>query len=335
MPGAAVAKPTMSVVVVTWSQRDLLDACLRSLAVAANQVDGEVEVLVVDNASQDDSRALVRAAHPAVRLIELPENRGFAGGVAVGLAEARGPLVLLVNDDATVDPGTLRAFLREAERWPRAGSFAGQMRFVGTDPVLNSAGLVVDRLGVAFDRHLGRRPQDSDREPVEVFGASGGAVLLRRAMLDEVGSFDPGFYLYLEDVDLAWRARAAGWTSVLVPDAVVHHHHSMSSGHQSPRKHYWVGRNRVRLLARNMSTRQLVAALPGIVAYDLAYVAYAAARDRTLAPLRGRLAGLRQWRSARAGRCPSLVPLAPVEGPGAALRRRAVWRSGSGSRRAS
>ena len=79
--------------------------------------------------------------------------------------------------------------------------------------------------------------------------------------------------------------------------------------------------------------RQLVAAFPGIVAYDVAYVAYAAVRDRTLAPLRGRLAGLRQWRTARAGRRPPPVPLAPVEGLGAALRRRAVWRSGSGGRR--
>lgn len=331
MPGVEVTPPTLSVVVVTWSQRDLLDACLRSLATAAREVDGEVQVVVVDNASQDDSRALVRERHPSVRLVELSENRGFAGGVAVGLEVAQAPLILLVNDDATVDPGTLTAFLREAGRWPRAGSFAGQMRFVGPDPVLNSAGLVVDRLGVAFDRHLGRRPEDSDREPVEVFGGSGGAVLLRRAMLDEVGGFDPGFYLYLEDVDLAWRARAAGWTSVLVPDAVVHHHHSMSSGHQSPRKHFWVGRNRVRLLARNMPTRQLVAALPGIVAYDLAYIGYAAARERTLAPLRGRLAGLRQWRTVR--RSPPSVPLAPVTGPWAALRRRAVWHAGSRGRR--
>src|SRR4051812_36466640 len=106
VPGVEVPLPRMSVVVVTWSQRDLLDACLRSLAVAAREVDDDVEVLVVDNASEDDSRALVRAEHPSVRLIELPRNRGFAGGVDAGLSEARAPLVLLINDDATVDAGT-------------------------------------------------------------------------------------------------------------------------------------------------------------------------------------------------------------------------------------
>jgi GT2 family glycosyltransferase len=153
-------------------------------------------------------------------------------------------------------------------------------------------------------------------------------------MLDEVGGIDPGFFMYLEDADLAWRARARGWTAVYVPAAVVHHHHSVSSGHQSPLKYFYVGRNRVRLLARNMTARQLAAALPGIVAYDLAYVAYAVARDRTLAPVRGRLAGLREWRAVRRESRPRPVALAPVAGVRGALRRRHVWLSDSAGRRA-
>jgi GT2 family glycosyltransferase len=289
---------------------------------------------VVDNASTDGSAEMVRDRHPSARLVELAENRGFAGGVAVGLAQASAPLVLLLNNDATVEPGALAALLAEAERHPRAGSFAAQMRFAEGGGVLNSAGLEIDRLGVVYDRQLGLPPERTDREPVEVFGASGGAVLLRRAMLDEVGGIDPAFFMYLEDADLAWRARARGWGAVYVPGAVVHHHHSVSSGHQSPLKYFYVGRNRVRLLARNMTTRQLVTALPAIVAYDVAYVAYAVARDRTLAPLRGRLAGLREWRTVRRDSSPRPVALAPVAGLRGALRRRRVWLSDSAGRSA-
>lgn len=325
------AAPALSVVVVNWSQRDLLDACLRSVAAAAQHVRGAVEVVVVDNASRDDSAALVRERHPDARLLELPQNRGFAGGVDAGIRAASAPLLFLLNNDATVEPDALALLVAEAARHPRAGALAAQLRFVDGGAI-NSAGLEIDRLGVVADRHLGRRPQDSDHEPTEVFGASAGAALLRREMLDAIGGFDPGFFMFLEDADVAWRARAAGWGAVSVPGAVVHHHHSISAGHQSPLKYFYVGRNRVRLLARNMTARQIATALPQMLAHDAGYVAYALARDRTLAPLRGRVAGLREWRAVRDRAAPVAVALAPAGGLRAALARRSVWMRRSAGR---
>ena len=132
----------------------------------------------------------------------------------------------------------------------------------------------------------------------EVFGASAGAALYRRAMLEQVGGFDASFFMYLEDVDLAWRARAHGWRCLHVPDAVVLHEHSRSSGHRSDFKYYLVGRNRVRLLA-DATTGRLLRYAPLMLLYDLAYVAYALAVDRSTAPLRGRVGGLREWRRYR------------------------------------
>ncbi len=118
-------------------------------------------------------------------------------------------------------------------------------------------------------------------------------------MLRELGGFDERFFAYLEDVDLAWRARAAGWRCLYEPRAVAHHRGSASSGEGSSSKYFLVGRNRVRLLARNATAGQLLRALPGILVYDSAYVIYAALADRTLAPLRGRVAGLREWPAMR------------------------------------
>ncbi|MGI8804906.1 MAG: glycosyltransferase [Thermoleophilaceae bacterium] len=317
----------LSVIVLNLRQPELLRACLRSLETALARVDGETELVVVDNGSGDGSGALVRAEFPRVLLTELPENRGFTGGVNVGLERSSGEFVALVNNDATLEPGTLLELLRVVETADDIGSVAAQMRFADRPETINSAGIGVDRLGIAYDRLLGSPVSHSEREPIEVFGASGGAVLWRRRVLDQIGALDDPYFIYLEDADAAWRARMHGWRALYAPDAVVWHHHSMTTRHISDFKYELVGRNRVRLLARNACLGQLLPYAPAMVAYDIAYIAYAMARDRTLAPLHGRLRGLREWRSARrsgaAGR--RRVELEPRQGLGAALARRRAW----------
>jgi GT2 family glycosyltransferase len=321
----------VSAVVVNRSRVDLLRPCLASLRAALADVDGGTELAVVDNASSDGSRDLVRDEFPEAKLVALPANRGFAGGVAAGLSQTSGAWALLLNNDAVIEPEAIAELLAVGGAAPDIGSVACQMRFARRPPVINSAGIEVDRLGVAYDRLLGAPPSASEAEPVEVFGASAGAALYRRAMLDDVGGFDESFFLYLEDADLSWRARMRGWRAIYAPAALVHHHHSATSRHGSPLKHFHVGRNRVRLLAKNAETQHLRRAAAGMLLYDLAYVAFAAAGDGTLAPLRGRLRGLREWRAyRRAGAARRPVELAPARGPLAALRRRRTFSGAPG-----
>jgi len=318
----------VSAIVVNLDARELLLDCVDSLARALEFADGDSEIVVIDNGSTDGAPAAVRERYGHVRVVELGENTGFAAGVNEGLRRSSGEWVLLLNNDATVELGAVRALLAAAAGRPDVGSLAAQMRFARGGEI-NSAGLGVDRLGTAFDRHIGLAPERSDAGVTEVFGASAGAALMRRAMLDEIGGFDGSFFMYLDDVDVAWRARMRGWGALYVPGAVVHHHHSASSVHGSPFKHEHVGRNRVRLLAKHMPAGQLWRYGLSIVAYDVAYVAYVGVKDRTLAPLRGRLSGLREWRRYRAaGRVGRrAVALAPAQGSrGALARRRGVLR---------
>lgn len=322
----------LSAIVVNFRQPELLRACLRSLDAALARVEGESELVVVENGSGDGSAELVRREHPDAALVELDENHGFGGGVNAGLERSRGEYIALVNNDATVEPDALAELVRVACEGGRdVGSVAAQMRFADRPQTINSAGIGIDRLGVVYDRQLGAAVGSGERCPVEVFGASGGAALWRRAALDSVGGFDGSFFVYLEDADLAWRARMRGWRSLYAPAAVVYHHHSATAVHSSPFKYRWVGRNRVRLLARNADARMLARHAPAMVAYDLAYVAYAAARDRTLAPVAGRLRGLREWRSARRSGAPGRrrVELEPRRGLAAALARRRAWSGAS------
>jgi GT2 family glycosyltransferase len=328
MSAAPAAEATaVSAIVVNHRRPGLTIECLASLEAALERLGEPAELIAVDNGSGDGSAERIGERFPEARVIALGENLGFAGAVNAGVGESSGEWVLLLNNDTTIEAQAVVRLLAAGRGSDDVGSVAAQMRFAAAPRVVNSAGIGVDRLGVAYDRGLGDPVAEGTGDPVEVFGASGGAALMRRAMLDELGGLDDSFFFALEDVDLAWRARMAGWRSLYVPGAVVWHHHGTTGRHTSAFKHFHVGRNRVRMLAKNAEGSHLRRYGPAIVAYDLAYALYAVIADRTLAPLRGRLRGMREWRAYRrageAGRRP--VALEPVRGFRAALRRRVAW----------
>ncbi len=290
----------VSTIIVNHERRDLLHMCLHSIERAHQAVEEDTELIVIDNGSKDGSVELVRERFPNVKVIALERNEGFAGGVSRGVAEASGEWIAVFNNDTTVEPDAITLMLEAGRSHTRVGSVAAQMRFADRRHILNSAGLELDRLGIAADRLVGLRlDEHRELEPYEVFGATGGAALVRRAMLEQVGGFDESFFAFFEDADLAWRAQAHGWRALYSPRSVVYHHHSATAQHGSPAKLYLVGRNRVRTLAKNAPTGMLVLNAPWMVAYDTAYVVFASMSGRTLAPLRGRLRGLREWRTYR------------------------------------
>jgi GT2 family glycosyltransferase len=318
----------ISAVVVNHDGRDLLGPCLRSLEQALGRLDGDSELIVVDNGSRDGSREVVDDAFPSARLVALPGNEGFSGGVVRGIEVSGGRWVALLNNDATIEPNGLTEMLAAGEADARIGSVAAQMRFADRPGILNSAGLELDCLGIAADRLVGRDVESPEaRAPEEVFGATGGAALLRRAMLEETGGFDESFFAFFEDVDLAWRARARGWRAVYAPGAVVHHHHSATVGHGSPTKLYLVGRNRVRALAKNATTGLLLRNGLRMLVYDALYVGFVLVSARSLAPLRGRLRGVWEWRRYRRAGRPYRGPvqLSRPLGIARARRRHKVW----------
>jgi GT2 family glycosyltransferase len=321
----------VSAIVVTRQGGPLLAACLRSLHAALAPLDAEV--IVVDNS--DDASAAAGlggspptepGAHPP-RVLAQGRNLGFAGGVVAGLAAAEGDWILLVNDDAELEPGAAVALVGAASGAPAVGAACGQVRFHARRDTINTAGLVVDRLGIAYDRLAGA-PAEEGGPAEAVFGASACVVLYRRAMLDAIGGFDASFFAFGEDADVAWRASAAGWICLYVPASVAYHHGSATAGEASAGKYFLVGRNRVRLLAKNATTGQLARWGWAMALYDLAYVLFVAMADRTLSPLRGRLAGLREWphyrRAGAATRGPA--PLAAPTGPLGAWRQRRAYR---------
>jgi hypothetical protein len=148
----------------------------------------------------------------------------------------------------------------------------------------------------------------------ETFGPNASAALYRRQMLEEIGAFDEEFFAYYEDVDLAWRARRAGWRCRYAPTAVVRHWHSATGAQFPELKRYLISRNKLWTIAKNYDGRRLLVLLPLVFLVDLATLVYRLVAERNLAPIKGRLAALgglvRMWAKRTPGHA---VPLAPIK----------------------
>ncbi len=282
-------RASLSVVIVSWNGMRQLSECLDALL---PQLPLDAEVILVDNGSTDGTPAWAQAHHPPLRVIVLPENLGFAGGVNVGLRAARGDLLLLINDDAFVEPNFIAELLDVMGQQPDVGAASGVLLFAHRPEIVASAGIRVRRDWLALDLWAGKRATDLPSDPQPIMGASGGAALYRRALLEDIGLMEPNFFNYLEDVDLAWRALLRGWRSVVVPQARARHVYSATAGQGSPFKQRLLGRNRLRVIARCLPTDLAAPCLPAILAYDLLALAYSAFTRRP-AIARGRLAALR------------------------------------------
>ncbi len=281
----------LAVIIPNWNGRELMARCLAALA---GQTWRAFETVVVDNGSDDGSVAWLERAYPQVRIVALDHNQGFAAACNAGIRATAAALIVTLNNDTLPQPGWLEALVTAAQNHPEVGMFAGVLWQERDLPVVDAAGLEVNRLGVAWNTGLGQAAGTLPAVPFEVFGPCGGAALYRRALLDDVGLFDESYFAYLEDVELAWRARWAGWCCLAVPGAVAWHAHSATGGRVPARKLWLLGRNRLWTLARHYPRPCLWAYLPLIVLNEGLTGLLASLSLRSLAPLRGRLAARRR-----------------------------------------
>lgn len=284
----------VSVIVVNWNGRQFLGKCLHSVLA---QTYADYDVVVVDNASSDGSPELIRRDFPSVVLIVNERNLGFAAATNTGIRSTSGEYVATINNDAQADPEWLAEVVEAMNSDDSVGMVASKMLFHDRPQVLNSTGISLDCAAIAWDRRGGAVDDPSESSRVEVFGPSAGAALYRRKMLEDVGLFDEDFFMYLEDVDLAWRARLRGWKCIYTPSARVLHVHSGSSLEGSAFKNYHLGRNKIWTIIKNYPSPQCFYFLPLILFYDLASLPYTVLTRGQLSPLQGRLAALRHFRA--------------------------------------
>lgn len=228
----------ISLIVVNYNGEDLIRRCLESLL---KQTYEDREIIVVDNASHDNSVSLVRREFPSINLIEHHVNSGFSGGNIIGLKAAKGEYIALLNPDAFPEPQWLSCLEEGMRLDPCVGICASKLVIDGTDWI-DSAGDGCTTASKGFKRGE-MEPAHQYHQMQYVFGACGGAALYRRVMIDEIGFFDEDFFLIHEDTDLNFRAQLAGWKCLYVPNAVVHHQVRSTIGADSNLAIYYSNRN--------------------------------------------------------------------------------------------
>jgi GT2 family glycosyltransferase len=237
--------PRVAIVVLTWNGRDDTLGCLASLRAVEHE---PLDVIVVDNGSGDGTAEAVREGFPEVELVRSEENLGFAGGNDLGIRHAleRGAdHVLVLNNDVEVEPGFVGALVEEAGRRPDAGALCSKILYFEPRDRIWFAGASFDpRRG--YGRHVRyREPDDpAETEPSETDRACGAAMLVPRAVLEQVGDFDPELFIYAEDTEWSLRARKAGKRHWVVPRSRIYHKVSVTSGGENmPTPLYYGTRN--------------------------------------------------------------------------------------------
>ena len=223
-----------------------------------------LEVIVVDNASTDESDRAVEALYPWVRLIRLDQNYGFSRAVNEGIKVSKAPYILLLNNDTRADKDLCGELLEAIRKDSDIFSVASKMLQLKNPEFIDGCGDLYSAFGWAYARGKGRhRDTECYLKETEVFAACGGCALYRKSMLDEIGYFDEYHFAYLEDVDMGYRARIMGYKNIYCPTAVVYHAGSASSGSRyNSFKVRLSARNNVYIVFKNMPLLQLLINMP-------------------------------------------------------------------------
>ncbi len=227
--GSHMSRP-VSVTLVTYNTRQYIEPCLESIL---RQNYSPLDVVVVDNASMDGTRGILARYEGRIRVSYNNDNIGFAAAQNQAIARSSSDWVLVLNPDVVLAPDFVEQLMAAASVDSRVGTICGRLLAIGRDlqppkrPLIDSAGLYFTPAMRHFDRGWHEPDDGRYREMEYVFGASAAAALYRREMIADISDgqsfFDPDFFAYREDADVAWRAQLLGWRCLYVPGAVAHH----------------------------------------------------------------------------------------------------------------
>jgi GT2 family glycosyltransferase len=289
-----MAQDLISIIILTskWGEQGKpLDKCLQGIY---RQSFREFEIILVTNGLEHDHVTEIKNEHPGVRIIENRENKGCAGGRNQGIQEARGNYIVTLDDDMVPDNKWLEELMKFKSRDERIGMLASKVLFNSNPDIIDCAGVEISKDGNVYGRMGLTRDRGGLEQIEEVFCPSGGAAFYKREVFEDVGLFDEDYFIYYEEVDLAFRARLAGWRCLYVPQAVVFHHHAWSLGHESSSKIFLLERNKILTILKNWPIRYMLYYAPLIVAYDILADCYYLLKKSDLSRFKAKVSALKQ-----------------------------------------
>ena len=243
--------PLVSIVTINYEHPDVTCALLESLRHITYP---NIEVIVVDNASVKDDPAIISRLYPEAVFIQSKENLGFAGGNNLGIRQAKGEYIMLLNNDTEVNPGFIEPLLSKLQSDSQIGAVSPKIRFFHTPDTIQYAGISPYTLVTLRQYLIGLGEIDTGQfdTTCETFSIHGAAMMIPVSVIKEVGLMAELYFLYYEEHDWAERIKNAGYKIFYVPESLIFHKESISTGKQSPLKTYYITRNRFLFARRNI-----------------------------------------------------------------------------------
>mgnify|MGYP001469554668 CR=1 FL=1 len=231
--------PLVSVIVLNYNAGELLVNCINSLKKSEYT---NLEILIVDNISSDDSQKKCKEKFPDIILIQNDKNLGYCGGNNVGIREAKGEFIVILNPDTIVEPNWINELIIAYDKFGE-GLYQPKILSLNEENIIQSTGNMLHVFGFGFARDKGNKISNKIEEIEKIGYASGTCLFTSRKVIDKVGLLDEFLFLYHDDLDLGWRAAQIGINSYYVPKSKIFHVESYSLK-WSAKKFYWLERNR-------------------------------------------------------------------------------------------
>ncbi|MFA5848906.1 MAG: glycosyltransferase family 2 protein [Bacteroidales bacterium] len=271
---------TTAIVILNWNGKHFLERFLRLLELRS-EIPG-VSIVIADNGSTDESVDYIKKEHPNIRIIEFETNLGFTGGYNRALSQVEADYFLLLNSDVEVTNGWLQPLIKNMDSSPSVGICMPTIRSAYDHDFFEYAGACggfLDVLGFPFCRGRILSNIEKDRmqynQAIEVFWASGAAMMIRSELYRSLGGFDELFFAHMEEIDLCWRAKLAGWQVWVYPESFVYHVGGGTLPNNSPHKLYLNYRNNLLMLYKNLPTgRRTLVILTRLILDGISAIAY-------------------------------------------------------------
>jgi len=231
--------PLVSVIVLNYNAGELLLNCINSLKKSKYT---NLEILVVDNISSDGSQTKCKEQFPDIKLIQNKENFGYCGGNNIGIREAKGEFIVILNPDTIVESNCIEELIFAHNKFGD-GLYQPKILSLNEENIIQSTGNMLHTFGFGFARDKGNKVSDKNEEIEKIGYASGTCLFTSRKVLEKVGLLDEFLFLYHDDLDLGWRAAQIGISSFYVPKSNIFHVESYSLK-WSAKKFFWLERNR-------------------------------------------------------------------------------------------
>ncbi|NWK06324.1 glycosyltransferase family 2 protein [Marine Group I thaumarchaeote] len=255
--------PLVSVIVLNYNAGELLLNCIESIKKSTYK---NLEIILVDNISTDKSQKICKEKYPDIKLIQNDENFGYCEGNNIGIREAKGDYIIILNPDTIVESNWIEELISAYNKFGE-GLYQPKHLSLNKKTVYMSAGNMLNIFGFGYAREKGNKDENQFNEIEEIGYASGTCLFTSSAVLKKVGLFDPFIFLYHDDLDLGWRASQLGIKSYYVPTSLIYHAESYSLKWNAE-KFYWLERNRKYCILTHYSKQTYSKIFPTLLAVD-------------------------------------------------------------------